>query len=177
MDSSQLINELTKHIDIQTLCSKGRVEIPLEQIPIKADEAADLLPELLLMELPYEVRIIAKRGSYYFRITAEVFHKEHGFYIYRYFVNGKEVYVGRTNRPAKRFLEHCRDDSRYESVDRVDIHRCKTKADMIFLEKILIMSERPPWNVAEMDNGELSFEIPSVKYTQYTPFEIFQRYK
>lgn len=179
MDSNQLIKRLNALIepDIRKLFSKGHIEIPVEEIPISPNDASDILPELIFANLPFDVKLIPRRYTYVFRITAEVFNKEKGFYIYRYFVNGEEVYVGRTNRPAKRYLEHCSDDERYKQVDRIDIHKCKSKADMIFLERILISNDRPPWNIVDMDNGELSYDLPTIKYTQHTPFEIMQRYK
>ena len=176
MNAEQLIERITALIDMQRLCSKGRVEIPLDLIPLKADEAEDILPELLLMRLPFTIRLVAGRKQYYLRITSEVFPKETGYFVYRYFINGEEVYIGRTNRPAKRFLEHCRDDGRYRNVTRIDIHKCSSKADMIFLERILICRERPLWNISDMDNGELSYELPPIKYKSYTQFEVFQRY-
>lgn len=164
--------------DIQHLCNKGKLEIPLSELGIRADDASDMLQELILIDLPFNISLKAKHNDFIVRVEMkELFSKEKGYYIYRYFVDDEEVYLGRTNRPAKRYLEHCRQNPIYKTVNGIDIHKCESRNDMIFLERLLIGEECPPWNQVDAELGKLSYPVPEVDYIRYTPFEVMQRYE
>jgi len=156
---------------------RHKCNIPIEYFDIDASDMSDILMELLLVELPFDFNLRSTAAHYYLQIKPKFSIEKGGYYIYRYYVGDDLVYIGRTNRPAARYIEHCRKDKNFEDVTRIDIHKCLSKNDMIFLERLLISHFAPPWNKVDAYNGKLSYEVPDVEYTEYTPLEVMLYYE
>ena len=169
---------VTIYEDVQRFSRKA--EISLKETEAwgfgRSDEISDILQEFVLIQIPFEVSMTAKRNEFCLRLSPKMTKEVNGFYIYRYYIGRNLMYLGRTNRPAKRYIEHCRDNACFENIDGVEIHKCLSKADMIFLERLLISETCPPWNTVDADNGELSYDAPAVEYEKYTPIELMQRF-
>lgn len=77
----------------------------------------------------------------------------HGQTLYRFFnANDELLYVGVTMNPPQRFRTHALLKEWWDEVDRIDLERHETRADVLAAEEAAIRTERPLHNVA-MNSG------------------------
>lgn len=139
-------------------------------------DIVDIAYESLLWNAPYEVDLVFD-NEYKVKVSAKNWRPpQTGWFLYKYYVDDELMYIGRTVDPVRRLFEHIQEDSKFRAVNRFDIYECKSKSDMLFLERLLIGQYSPPWNVVDADNGGLSFDIPEIDFTSYNIMEFVSRY-
>jgi predicted GIY-YIG superfamily endonuclease len=71
----------------------------------------------------------------------------HSYFVYRHYdEDGKLLYVGVTDEPARRLQEHMRDSRWRGKIVKVDSQRCASKQEAIAAENAAIRKEHPIWN-------------------------------
>jgi hypothetical protein len=160
---------------------KGIIYIPLYKTKewglSNSIEATELVFESILQKIPYYLDIVYDNIDFSIRVTAKEWHTpKEGFFVYKYYVKDELVYIGRTDKPFKRYLEHAHEDSRFKTVTRFDLFECASKADMVLLERVLIGKYTPPWNIVDKDIGTTTFKTPNVKFDRNNLIEFAAKY-
>ena len=141
------------------------------------NEISDYHFESLVWKAPFTVDLAYDTENYFIKIKAKNWHEPRkGFFLYKYYVDDELVYIGRTVNPVKRFFEHLNEDDSYGQINKIEIHECNNKSDMIFLERLLIAKHNPPWNIVDSDNGMISFSFPEITFKPYNVLEFVSQY-
>ena len=99
------------------------------------------------------------------------------YYLYKYFVKDALVYIGKTTSPYKRLVGHMQCDNKYRQVTAIEVCECENKASMDILELMLIVSLKPPWNVAGATDDLLQFPLPEMTFTRYSVGALKSKYQ
>lgn len=67
--------------------------------------------------------------------------------LYRFFKEGRLLYVGITARIHERFRTHRQNSSWYELADQVKMERLRTRTAALEAERLAIIAERPEFNI------------------------------
>lgn len=77
--------------------------------------------------------------------------------LYRFYSQpGELLYVGITNNPPSRFVQHRTQKDWWTEVSRIDLQSFSTRDDLAAAEREAIKSEHPRYNVTHNRNGALS---------------------
>ncbi len=95
--------------------------------------------------------------------------------LYRIYYGKQLMYLGRTEQPISNRLRghffakpmHRVVDLR--SVSLIEIAECKTTADMYLYEVYYINRDKPPLNVDDKAQDNLTAELPDLAWVDYTP--------
>ena len=166
--------------NIRTYWKSGYIDIDYDEVSSwginSLSEIMDYAYESLLWKIPYTFDVVMST-DYLVRVKAKNWREpQTGWLLYKYYVKDELVYIGRTINPVRRFFEHIEADRRFRQVTRFEIYECKSKSDMILLERVLIGEKRPPWNVVDADNGAVSFKLPEMEFKSYNLFEFVAQY-
>lgn len=183
MDTLTFIKCVNKHIirNLTTYWKKGVLVVPMNEVKTwgirDVIEATDLTMEVILYKTSYELAIIYDAIDYSLRIKAKNWHEPRkGYFLYKYYVKNELKYIGRTIDPVTRYLQHVNEDSRFKKVTRFDVYECKNKSDMLLLERLLIGTYTPEWNVVDAEIGKPSIKLPELAFDRCNLFEFIEKY-
>lgn len=72
--------------------------------------------------------------------------KQNKYYIYKYYIENSLMYIGKTKRLYKRFLEHLKENKKYSQITHIEYAELLDKLNMDIAELITINQQYPLWN-------------------------------
>lgn len=99
------------------------------------------------------------------------------YYLYKYYVNEKLVYIGKTKRPYKRYVEHLKKDEKFYNVNFIEVAEVNQEIKMDVLELFLINNEKPIWNKVVSSGDKIEVHLEFIKYDIKNFILTFSGYK